>query len=72
MNFKLICASIVGLGIGMAIAAPTPAFQLKPGEATRFDSARNILAPTGKDALLIAGLLALPACSKLGRRLRTA
>ncbi len=29
MNFKLICASIVGLGIGMAIAATTPAFQLR-------------------------------------------
>ncbi len=29
MNFKLICASVVGLGIGMAIAATTPAFQLR-------------------------------------------
>ncbi len=29
MNFKLICAGIVGLGIGMAIAATTPAFQLR-------------------------------------------
>ena len=102
MNFKLICASIVGVGIGVAVAATTPAFQLrgdrfkpltyeqmtpeqktltervlagdrgsmnvdryplpaeakpelgpllaqalKPG-AAGFDSARNILAPTGK------------------------
>jgi len=29
MNFKLICASVVGLGLGMAIAATTPAFQLR-------------------------------------------
>jgi len=29
MNLKLICASIVGLGIGIAIAATTPAFQLR-------------------------------------------
>jgi len=29
MNLKLVCASIVSLGIGMAIAATTPAFQLR-------------------------------------------
>jgi polar amino acid transport system substrate-binding protein len=29
MNLKLICASIVGLGIGMAIAATNPAFQFR-------------------------------------------
>ena len=29
MNFKLICVSVVGLGIGMAIAATTPAIQLR-------------------------------------------
>jgi polar amino acid transport system substrate-binding protein len=29
MNFKLVCASVAGLGIGMAIAATTPAFQLR-------------------------------------------
>lgn len=29
MKLKLVCASIVGLGIGLAIAATTPAFQLR-------------------------------------------
>lgn len=51
MNLKLVCAGIVGLGIGMAIAATTPAFQVRGGKpelAPGFDSARNILAPTGK------------------------
>jgi hypothetical protein len=29
MKFKLLCATIVGLGLGMAIAATIPAFQLR-------------------------------------------
>ena len=53
MNFKFIGASILGLGLGVAIAAtiplaPLPALALKPSEAIDFDAARKILAPTGK------------------------
>jgi polar amino acid transport system substrate-binding protein len=58
MNFKLIRASIVSLCMGMIIAA-TPAFAStelgplpsqagKAAESAGFDSARKILAPTGK------------------------
>ncbi len=53
MNFKLIGTSILGLGLGVAMAAtiplePLPALALKPTQAIDFDAARKILAPTGK------------------------
>jgi polar amino acid transport system substrate-binding protein len=52
MNFKLIGASILGLGLGVAVAATIPsappsALALKPTEAIDFDTARKILVPTG-------------------------
>jgi polar amino acid transport system substrate-binding protein len=61
MKFKLICVSIAGLCISMALAAQTPAYQAagvkpeplpsqtgKAGETAEFNLARKILAPTGK------------------------